>query len=31
MGTIKKVLKWYFKQSAQSYTWLPSGMIPPLG
>lgn len=31
MRAIKKVLKWYFKQSAQSYAWLPSGMILPLG
>lgn len=30
MRAIKKVLKWYFKQSAQNYAWLPSGMIPPL-
>ena len=28
MRTIKKVLKWYFKQSAQSYAWMPSCTIP---
>ncbi len=25
---VKKALKWYFKQSAKTYTWLPSGIIP---
>lgn len=28
MQTLKKLLKWYFTQSAQNYAWLPSGMIP---
>lgn len=30
MRIIKKVLKWYFKQSSKNYAWLPSGMIPVL-
>lgn len=30
MKTIKKVFKWYMKQSSQNYAWLPSGMLPYL-
>ena len=25
---LKKAAKWYFKRSANSNLWLPSGMIP---
>lgn len=25
---IKKAIRWYFTESAKSYTWLPSGMLP---
>ena len=28
MGTIKKVLKWYFDRAAETYTWTPSCTIP---
>ena len=28
---LKKAAKWYFKQSSNSYVWLPSGMVPCLG
>lgn len=24
---IKKAVRWYFTESAKSYTWLPSGML----
>ena len=25
---LKKAVKWYLKNSADSYVWTPSGMIP---
>lgn len=25
---LKKVLKWYFKRSSETYVWMPSCMIP---
>ena len=25
---IKKAVRWYFTESAKSYTWLSSGMLP---
>ena len=28
MRTIKKVLKWYFDRSAETYKWTPSCTIP---
>lgn len=28
MKTVKKFIKWYFKQSSQNYVWLPTGMFP---
>lgn len=26
---LKKGAKWYFEQVAKTYTWLPTGTIPP--
>lgn len=28
MKTVKKFIKWYFKQSSQNYVWLSTGMFP---
>lgn len=28
INSIKKGMKWYFNQAAQTYAWLPSGTIP---
>lgn len=28
LNPLKKAAKWYFKRSAETYSWLPSGMIP---
>lgn len=25
---LKKAIKWYFKMSAETYTWLPTGTMP---
>lgn len=25
---IKKAVKWYFHKAAETYAWMPSGMIP---
>lgn len=25
---IKKAVKWYLEKSANTYTWVPSGMVP---
>lgn len=25
---IKKAMKWYLKQSAKTYVWIPTGTIP---
>lgn len=31
MKMIKKALKWYFNQAAETYAWTPSCMIPYVG
>lgn len=28
MKVVKKLLKWYFRKAAESYAWMPSGMLP---
>lgn len=28
---LKRGAKWYFEQGAKTYTWLPTGTIPPRG
>lgn len=28
---LKKLMKWYFEKSAETYAWTPSGMIPYMG
>lgn len=28
---LKKMVRWYFEQSAKTYAYLPSGMLPYIG
>lgn len=28
MKTIKKAVKWYFRKTAETYVWLPTGTFP---
>lgn len=28
LNLIKKALKWYFTETAKTYTWIPTGMVP---
>lgn len=28
IGLLKRAMKWYFKEAAKTYAWMPTGMIP---
>lgn len=28
IGFLKKAAKWYFRKAAETYAWMPSGMMP---